>query len=234
MIKFLTNKVNSYFDTSKIPNKCIKYLKKNHSLYDIKIDHIEFRTISIDNFKKLNDLITSYNPYNCPNFYKRMDDFVIDKKSKSDIEKISTWYKHPQLPKIFLSYRHLNEYQQFFINLYNSKHFNKNDTYEHLKHLEDDYVPSTFLWEDEINHIGLDMSQYETIEEFKYVVETMIEDLQLDMNSSENLYQNQITPYELIQCSTKPETFNNLEKNYIKFVYKKENQNLKKKILCDI
>ena len=83
----------------------------------------------------------------------------------------------------------------------------------------DQYLAWTYYWNEHINHIAIDLSNYG--EYFSDIIEEMENDLDLNMNISENDGKYQISvDSHLLQCSTKSDIVDELPKSYIEFVYR--------------
>lgn len=217
---FLLSKINNYFKTSHTPLKCINYLKHKYPHKLNTYDHMAFRSISTTNFNQLSSHILS------EGFEQQPDIIEIPVKKRTDVYKFARWYKNNNfiVPRIFLSMGYTTMYHDSIINSTNSHYCNLCQVshnsidyrYKKLQQLGDDYIPWTFLHGDEINHIAINMSDYENFEE---VILQMAKDLNLDMNNNNNNIFQISNDKKLIQCSTKSDDFyDQYPKNYIEFV----------------
>lgn len=206
MNNFLQKKISNYFNTSKTPDLCLKYLKLNYPLHNINFDHMAFRSIKTENFEKLSNTFIDSG-------FEKVENVLIPCRKSIDIHKHAIWFKNEdfKVPRIFLSRGYATLYHEEIIN---SERYNLKKKIKKLKKLGDDYVPWTFLFDDEINHLAIDMSVYENFEE---TIEKMANDLQLEMNDQNGLFQVS-EDKKLIQCSTKADLYGKYPKNYIEFV----------------
>lgn len=203
MNKFLKNKLANYYKTSNTPDLCMKYLRLNYPLNKVNIDHLAFRSITIED-----NLRIKYNILD--NGYIQQETFEIPQHKPTDIVKTATWFSHQELPRIFLSY---GQPTRLHLEIIESC-FPDDMKYEYLINLGDDYPAWTYMWNDEINHIALNMSYYNN---FFGTIEMMASELNLEMNDKNGLFQ--ISKDKLlVQCSTKAELHHNIPKNYIEFV----------------
>ena len=206
MSKFIFDKLTNYFHTSRTPQKCINYLTKLNKGQKIKYDHMAFRSIYQDKFLNIIDQVENAG-------YKNMKDLIdIPVKNDLDARKFAHWFKNEGelIPRVFLSFGIMTDEQRAIIN---SK-LNDNIKLHKLKENGDDYISWTHLYDDEINHVAVDLSHIEDFENFIY---KMANDLNLEMNDSQGLFQVSADK-KLIQCSTKSDYWNGERKNYIEFV----------------
>ena len=203
MNKFLQNKLTSYFNTSNTPDLCMKYLRLNYPLNKVNLDHLAFRSIAIEDYHRIKNEILN-------NGYTKQETFEIPQIKETDIKKTATWFKHHELPRIFLSYGELTYQHQLIV----ESCFPDDMKYKYLTELGDDYPAWTYMWKDEINHVAIDMSNYDN---FKRNIKKMQRDLSLKMNDKNGLYQVSKDKL-LIQCSTKADIYHDVPKNYIEFV----------------
>ena len=203
MNKFLKNKLANYYKTSKTPYLCMKYLRLNHPLNNVNIDHIAFRSIAIEDNLRIKYEILE-------NGYKQQETFEIPQIKSTDIVKTATWFKHHELPRIFLSYGELTHQHKEII----ESCFPDDMKYQYLIDLGDDYPAWTYIWNNEINHVALNMSYYDN---FFDIIKRMNSELNLEMNNKNGIYQIS-KDGNLIQCSTKADYHCNIPKNYIEFV----------------
>lgn len=202
---YLSKKLTNYFHTSTTPQKCINYLTKLNG-GKIKYDHMAFRSINFQDF----NTITNHLQYTG---YLNMNETIdIPIKNKYDSLKYAHWFKDSSLliPRVFLSIAQLTPQHNNII-----KNMPKNEALRELKKLGDDYVFWTYLYEDEINHVAIDLSDLG--EKYEDVIYKMANDLNLEMNEDQGLFQVS-GDKKLIQCSTKADYWNGERKNYIEFV----------------
>lgn len=208
MTKFLNKKISNYFKTSITPKRCIKYLKKTYPTKINNYDHMAFRTINQESFFQMHNIITSSN-------FEKIETLEIPINFKSqDVWKYANWYKNSSfiIPRIFLSRGYGTISHDSVIN---SKFLSNSKKYKKLRKLGDDYVAWTWLYNDEINHVAIDMSDYE---DFEDVILKMASDLDLNMNYGNDKMFQVSKDEKLIQCSTKADLYNGKNKNYIEFV----------------
>jgi hypothetical protein len=202
-MSFINQKIINYYKSSSIPIKCLNYLNKNYPKNNNKIDHIAFRSIYNKNFQKLNDSFIYYN------YQKMSDKYILDSN------KYAFWYKNNSnnisTPRIFSSICNIDQTSK---NIIDDKYLSFIEKYNKLLKI-DDYIAWTFAFNDEINHIAIDMSDYGN--NYYNVINTMIKDLELNMNNVDDIFQISQDGL-LIQCSTKSELFNDYNKNFIEFV----------------
>ncbi len=205
MNKFLKNKLSNYFNTSKTPDLCMKYLKLNYPLHTLKYDHMAFRSIKHTDFEKLSNVIIESG-------FEKVENISIPCRRKTDMNKYAVWFKNEQfeVPRIFLSRCYTTMYHDGIMD----SEYKLKRKIRKLNKLGDDYIPWTFLFADEINHLAIDMSEYENFEE---TIEQMAKDLDLEMNDQNGLFQVS-KDGNLIQCSTKADLHKGYPKNYIEFV----------------
>ena len=210
---FLKNKIINYYETSTTPMKCINYLKLNYPQYNLKYDHIAFRSICNEKYDFLKNTFIQ-------DGYHKMNTINIPLSNNDDTFKHAIWFKNQynKIPRIFLSIGYPTSLENYIID---SNRFSNQEKEDMLNERKDDYVKWTWLFDTEINHIALDMSDYG--DDFYKVIETMINDLNLTMNNSDNIYQIS-KDKKLIQCSTKADLFNNKSKNFIEFVRRIDNR----------
>ena len=72
MNKFLQNKLSNYFKTSKTPDLCMKYLRLNCPLNKVNLDHLAFRSIAIEDYRRIKNEILN----NGRSFYHFHNDVV--------------------------------------------------------------------------------------------------------------------------------------------------------------
>jgi hypothetical protein len=206
MTKFLNHKIKNYFKTSTTPAKCIEYLLFQYPHKLNNFDHMAFRTITHSKFNELSQIITNHN-------FENKGTVTIPQKSRKDITRFAHWFKNDNfiVPRIFLSMGYTTLYHDSIIN---SEFYSNRKKYTKLRKLGDDYITWTWLYDNEINHLAIDMSDYE---DFENTILKMAEDLNLDMNQDEGLFQTS-KDGKLIQCSTKADFYEGRRKNYIEFV----------------
>lgn len=207
LFPFLAKRIHNYYLTSNTPMRCIKYLQNKYPNNKLIYDHLAFRTINPKKFVIIKDELTNFG-------YKNMGDIEIPQKHKLDTPKNAIWLKKEDyyMPRIFLSIGYPSWYESCILQDF---YYNKRQKYIKLSQMHDDYVFWTWLWDTEINHIALDMSDFG--EEYNNIIEKMIEDLKLEMNNPEDIYQIS-SDGKLIQCSTKADIYNDNKKNFIEFV----------------
>lgn len=206
MTHFLSQKLQNYFHTSNTPQKCINYLTKLNG-NKIKYDHMAFRSIYSDKFNNISNLLLMNNGY------KNMNETIhIPQKTHTDAKKIAHWFKNDkqQIPRVFLSMAEITPEQYQLI----KSDMSERNKLKELRKLGDDYVYWTYLYDDEINHVAIDMSDFE---DFEKTIYQMTNDLNLEMNDSQGLFQVSADK-KLIQCSTKSDFYLGNRKNYIEFV----------------
>lgn len=207
MKTFFRKGFKTYYSETPTAMKCIKYLNKKYPFTMPKIDHIAYR--NLNNVKKTENLLYSSN-------YKLMDQLELPTENQ-DFPRKAFWYKHQYFPRIFLSSISIEKLSPELIEKIKLPEKNIN-TYNELKEL-DQYLAWTYYWNEHINHIAIDLSNYG--EYFSDIIEEMENDLDLNMNISENDGKYQISiDSQLLQCSTKSDIVDELPKSYIEFVYR--------------
>ena len=208
----LIKKINQYYKETPTALRCIEYLREKYPFVLPTIDHIAYRFLNFENYRKF---LKDVDPEFKEGGYL---DFPLKKSDK--YHKQAYWYTHDVYSRMFTSFIEIPEEDLKLIQKIKESDLNQREKYSKLKEI-DQYMAWTTFWGESINHMAFDLSHYP--DPFEVIMKEMSDDLKLEMNIfPDNNPRNpmiMVSKDQLLrQASTKADKVDGIPKAYIEFV----------------